>query len=521
MKKNAVKILFLIILFLAIVLRITGLDRSFIVDEFRTIRFAEPPTGSVLEAIRIDSYPPFSYLILSAWLKISHRDVWIRFLFVIFGVLSVTTVYLIGKELVDPKYALLAMFLMAVMPMQVWVSQYARGIAPAILFILLSTLFFLRLIKGSTSGGKEAKTYNLNALGYVASSAIAIYSFYFAFFIIGAQNIIYIILNRNRFKNILRWCFLQAILFILFLPWLSGFLEQLRGANIMRNFTVIYDAGFRLWGLPVGTYMRGIAGFLGLDQAFLMDVPVSKSITNSAMVSIAFIFLIAAICCIYLFIIFCRKIIREGYLKSAGFSAGRIVIFFSIFAGLPLVSSIILNVFFKTPITPRYFAISSAFLIFIYALILFSIRDKRLFSFIITVFVIISLVRLFDFTKGIIDYKLSANFIKNNIRNSECLLFIGGDAAYSYYGPLPENYIGSGNYMRSYKPDFDYSLEQLVDGKALRASLRPFKVLWIYQSGERMTGAVNHVLDLMKNYGYKRVEVYRFKNIEIFKYAKR
>ena len=174
MKSKLTAVIFFAILLLAIGVRIVGLERCFFLDELRTINFSARPIPEMLDILKQEeSYSPLLYFSIRGWMNFAENDIWIRLLFVAFGTLSVITVYLIGKYLVNSRYALISMFLMALMPMQVWVSQYVRGIAPSIFFSLLSTLFFLKLLRG----GETGKNYYLSALFYVLASATAIYFF--------------------------------------------------------------------------------------------------------------------------------------------------------------------------------------------------------------------------------------------------------------------------------------------------------------------------------------------------------
>ena len=495
--------------------RCIGLDRSFILDEFRTINFSSLPVRELLKAIRLDSYPPFSYLILSGWMNIAGGDIWIRLPFIIFGMLSVVTAYLIGKELMDSKCGLAAMFLMAIMPMQVWISQYARGISPSIFFTLVSTLFFLRLVK-SDMGRRDI----LNIIGYAVSAIIAIYSFYFSFFIIMAQNVIYLGFNRDRPGRLLKWSLLQTAALIAFLPWAGGFQAQLKEANIINNFTTILNSGLSIGGWQIGTYMRAFLGFLGLDQALFVNTPLAKYIGNRmAAAAIISVLLIALSYLVWLLIKPPGGL--EGARRAPGskFSVRETVLIFSTFAVAPFALSVLLNLSFKTPLTPRYLATSSAFLIFVYAFKLYTIKTRPVMISILAVFIAISLWRLSDFTKTIIDYKNSSLFVKNNIQDNECLLFIVGDSAFEHYAGLPRHYIRSQDYIRRYK-GVERSLKYLVNDEALKPRLEPFGAIWIYNSGEQMRGMVRYVLGLIENYGYKKVKAAAFKGLTVFKYAK-
>jgi len=278
-----------------------------------------------------------------------------------------------------------------------------------------------------------------------------------------------------------------------------------------------------MMGLPIGTYMRCVAGLAGMDQVFLIQTPVTKIISPQALrIATVLIFLTAVISILWFLVVAYKRFAKEKRLKEEKFSATEILIYFSLFAVMPMIFSIILNILFKTPLALRYFAVSSAFLVFVYALALFSIKNKKaLFSLIVGIFIIVSIARLIDFTKAVIDYKNSSLFVKNNIKAEEGLLFIGGENAYRYYSEMPENYISSVDYIRNYGIDTGSSLEYLINEEVLRASIRPFKILWIYNSGEKMTGLREYVLGLIDHFGYKKIGEYKFKNISVFKYARK
>lgn len=515
MDRRTRAILFLAILFLALSFRMAGLERSFILDEFRTIKFAGLNSGELLEALKGESYPPLFYVFLSAWLGISRNETWIRLLPVIFGLFSVIAVYLIGRMAGGDRYAFLAMFFMALMPIQVWASQYVRGISCAIFFILLATFFFLRLTRE-----KELKVLGPNLLGYAASAILSIYSFYFIFFVIAAQNLIYIFKNRNNIKNVFKWLAAQLLIAASFLPWAGIFMEQLRGANILMNFSLTYPAGFRIAGLPLGIYMRCAAGLAGMDQAFMVQVPIAKLAGPKMLIAAMIIFFLAAVSVIWGLAVFYKRLSEEKGMTDDQLTGREMLTYFSLFAGLPVISSLALNILFKTPLALRYFAVSSVFVVFIYALIMLSIKDKRTFFIIIVLFISVSVLRLADFSKADIDYKNAALFLNSNIKDNECVLFTGGESAYRYYCPLPKHYIDSEDYMRKYEPSIGHSPEHMVNADALRKCLKPFKSVWVYQSGEKMSGTAEYILRLLERFGYTMTSENKFKNIPVFRYTR-
>jgi uncharacterized membrane protein len=516
MSGKRAKALFLVILFLALLVRMMGLDRSFVLDEFRTIGFASKPLSEILDSIKVDSYPPLSYLALHVWLKVSSNDIWIRLLFVLFGLLSVAVVYILAKEAFGHRCAHLTMFLGAFMPMQVWVSQYVRGIAPAILFLLLSTLFFLKVLRS-----RSPREHNLNTAWYLAASCLAIYSFYFSFLVIITQNLCMVCLNRRDIRKIMKWLFPQLLLAALFLPWLGGFLSQLKGANIIMNFSATHKAGLKFFDLPLGLYLRGAAGMMGADQAFLAGIPVSERLAGRSNAIVILLVLAAVLAAFYFLARIAAAFIRSDKRSDNMASGKRALILFLALALGPFLMSIIANIAFKTPVTPRYFAVSSAFLLFVYAFALSSVKSGRLLFCISAIFIAASLIRATDFAAGGIDYKNSARFIERNIKDGECLLLVRGDAAYAYYARLPKNYIGSARYLLSYGSGGARTAKDVVDEDVLKASLKPFRIVWLYHSGERLSGTVEYVAEALGRLGYEVEAFYIFKDIEVAKYAKK
>lgn len=516
MRKNLIGILFLIILALAIGVRLIGLDRCFVTDEFRTIQISKLSVSGILGgALDAQSYPPFVFIALSFWLRVLDNDIWIRLLFVIFGVFSVLVTYRIGREISGERYALIAMFFASIMPMQAWISQYIRGISPAILFMLLSTLFFIRLIKDT------GRMRWPDLTGYAVSAILAVYSFYFSFFILLAQNILIAAKRRADIKYLTRWLLCQIAICAAFLPWLNTFLWQMGRGNVGNNYSVVSGSGLTLFGLSVGSYIRGLACLFGIDETFLantalardMDFGVKMFITAGSFIILAVFFLLYAR--IY------RRLKGEGRISAAGgLPAIEILKIFSFFALIAFIFSVILNALFKTPVAGRYYAPSSAFIIFVYALIVSRIKSKAVFRFIMAGFVLVSLWRIADFTKTSIDYKGAAVFVHDNIKDDECLLFIEGDGCYEHYRPFPPHYIATKKYISKYKSGGTYRLEDLVNTADLYAETAPFKKLWIYHSGELMVGRLGYVRRFLEDHGYRQTGEIKFKNIDIFRYEK-
>ena len=146
-------LLFLIILGAFIRFYAIGLQRMNYDEEF-TIMFAHPTLSSwyiFLTALTSDYTPPLHYLFVHLSLIIFgvSADA-LRYPSAIAGVLTIPAVYLFGREYKDELFGLLsAGFITTLYPM-VYYSDFGRAYAFAILFIALSSWFFLRILKGDT-----------------------------------------------------------------------------------------------------------------------------------------------------------------------------------------------------------------------------------------------------------------------------------------------------------------------------------------------------------------------------------
>jgi 4-amino-4-deoxy-L-arabinose transferase-like glycosyltransferase len=124
-------------------------------------------------ADRYHSQPPLvSCQILLAW-KLFDENLWgPRLLNILFGVLSVLTIYGISRILFKDKIrALVTCLLLAIMPLAVFFSRNLQPESPALFFMALSNLFYLRF-------ASSFKKYNLLISGLSLSMA-CLYNFNF------------------------------------------------------------------------------------------------------------------------------------------------------------------------------------------------------------------------------------------------------------------------------------------------------------------------------------------------------
>jgi uncharacterized membrane protein len=153
----------------------------------------------------------------------------------LFGAATVFPSYWLGKKVFNNEVGAIATLLIAFSPYSIYLSQEARGYSLLCLAVALSYLFLFRGLDN------DAK---FDWFGYGASTLVALYTHYFAFFALLTQ-IAYVVYLRVRVGGqSLSWFKTLVVCLILYLPWIP-FASSLRslGAStglINPKFT-LYD----------------------------------------------------------------------------------------------------------------------------------------------------------------------------------------------------------------------------------------------------------------------------------------
>lgn len=200
-------------------------------DESFTVLFVTQPLAEMWAGIRnIEPNPPLYYLLLRGALRVWGESDWAaRFLSAWFGVLAVPLIYRLGKTLLaghsagrrpgggpstGEVVALLAALLLAVNPYQVWHSQDVRNytVWPA---LSLASLCFLVKALRQPVGGRPWPW-----VGYVLTALLSVYTHYYDVFSLLFQNAFVLLFYWRQGAILRRWIASQAILALLFVPWL-------------------------------------------------------------------------------------------------------------------------------------------------------------------------------------------------------------------------------------------------------------------------------------------------------------
>ncbi len=172
----------LVIIALGAALRVYKLDGdSLWLDEAYSIKFSHEAPAGIIEATARDVHPPLYYFALHYWMLVfGDSETMVRLLSALFGILALLVIYLLASQMFDRATGLLAAGLLALSRFHIEFSQEARMYSLLCLLSLLSIYYFLKLLEGKSR-------YAL--AGYIATSALMMYTHVYSFFIIAAQNL--------------------------------------------------------------------------------------------------------------------------------------------------------------------------------------------------------------------------------------------------------------------------------------------------------------------------------------------
>ncbi len=217
------RIILISITLLALLVRIIRLDfQPLWWDEGYSIFFATRDFFTLLERTAIDIHPPLYYALLQGWIMlVGTSDVAVRLLSVGIGVAAIPLIYALAHELFeDDLVATIVAWLLALSPLHVYYSQEVRMYGLVTLFGLASMFLFVRLLH--MTPGKPRTL--IVAIGYMTVTAAALYTQYYAAFIVIAQVIIILVLCVRRSSlvpahAVPHWFGAWLAIALLYAPW--------------------------------------------------------------------------------------------------------------------------------------------------------------------------------------------------------------------------------------------------------------------------------------------------------------
>ena len=177
-----IAILLIGLCFLGLGLRLFGLlNESIWLDELNSIKLARQSLSALsLYLLKEDRHPPLYFMLLHFWIMGGENLAYLRLFSSLVGALTILSVYFLGKELFEHRVGLFAAILLAVSPLHIFYSQFARNYS---LFILFTVLSFYCLLRATASN-----RWRWWAL-YVLFALASLFTHYFAIFALFAQNV--------------------------------------------------------------------------------------------------------------------------------------------------------------------------------------------------------------------------------------------------------------------------------------------------------------------------------------------
>jgi mannosyltransferase len=405
MTKNASLTIVILLTVVGFALRVYHIgSASFRGDEaFTAIHWAsEPLTDTLANIATVDPHPPLSYAMFRGWrLVFGVNEYTLRILPALLNIVGVPAMYALGRRLGGRSVGILAAFLWAFHPYQIWHSQDARNYAIWAGMSATSLWLGLRAIQ---------RQQRLAWLVYIVAAALSAYVYYLELFILAALNLFILLTTWRNRKLLTQWFTSQIIIGLILLPWY--FQERLLSGGGYGGTTGGFDAvKLFSWFLPT--------------LLFGESLPAN---TISIVWPLALFLLLAGLIAIW------RRDQHQGLF---------VVVLVMTPTVLLCLLSFRLNIF-----TPRYIlGIVPGLLLLISFGVVWSFKSRpsvsvlAMRSAILGLYCLVLIISLynhffvFDYAKK--DWRSLMGYLSNNVASDDLVIQAAADEAFNYYYNLP------------------------------------------------------------------------------------
>ncbi len=356
----------------------------------------EPLSQSLSEIATKDPQPPLAYIVYHLWGQVvGTGELTIRFLPAFLNLVGISVLYALGKRIGGTHLGLLAAFLWAIHPFQIWHAQDARNYAIWGALSPLAMWLALRALE---------RNRQIDWVLYVVGAVLAAYIYYLELFSIFVLTVyVFIVYGRANRRLLMKW--FRALIMI--------------GAGL----SIWYLQGRLLFGSGYG----GTAGNFDPMQWFTWFVP-TLTFGDTLSLPVWGILLLLGM------LIFGGVLLyREGDVQK------RYALLLGLMGTIPLVLlgivSLRLNVF-----TPRYvLLVSSVFVLLLSGLLVF-VRKR---SWLLSTFAMALIVGgsflslnnhffLHDYAKSP-NWRALTNYLQTRVTTDSLIVLTSADEAYTFY----------------------------------------------------------------------------------------
>jgi mannosyltransferase len=174
-----------------------------------------------------DIQPPLYYYLLWLWVRLAGSSEYaLRFPSVLFGTLTLPALWIAARRWLGQPAAWLAGLFLALSPLHVYYAQEARMYTLLTCLGLLSSVLLWRILHDPATSLRSPRVW-----AYVLTSVAALYTHYFAFFLLAAHFVyaLYTWRRGSRSGRPLkagRLILIPVFIFLLYLPWLPFLLTR-------------------------------------------------------------------------------------------------------------------------------------------------------------------------------------------------------------------------------------------------------------------------------------------------------
>jgi len=234
MKKTVIGLFITVIILTGLVLRLGPVleERDYWYDEAFTGILVKQSWSDMNQMIAADVHPPLYYWLAKPWASLfDYSSFGIRSFSTILGILTIFSVYWVGKRMFNERSGLLAAMLTAVSPFAIQYSQEARMYSLFGLFMIWAVWFFYQALKHN-----EWRDWIL----WGVFGGLAFYTHYLSLFFFIVFFVTAVAYECNFHKKSLEKAIILSkqfwagtgVIFLFFLSWMPWFIPHMMKGNL-------------------------------------------------------------------------------------------------------------------------------------------------------------------------------------------------------------------------------------------------------------------------------------------------
>jgi hypothetical protein len=237
-------------------------------DEGWSFYLASQSLGQLLNLTALDIHPPLYYIFLKGWLSVMGPGAEeARFLSVIAGTLLIPVVGGLGRRWFNPLAGIMAAAVTAVAPLAIYYSQEVRMYGWVTLLGAMSVYFCLKNEALEQARAPLAARRPVQ-LAYILSTTAALYTHYYAIFILLFQGLYLLLVHRRAFFR--PYFSLFLVIGLLYLSWviytgtrLINYVENKRNVEGYLSLNPVRFVGDHLVTFSLGHLPADLQPYVG------------------------------------------------------------------------------------------------------------------------------------------------------------------------------------------------------------------------------------------------------------------